>query len=134
MRVIDLPWTSLATLFAVGLYFWTSVRVGQTRARTGLKAPAVTGDPLFERTYRVQANTLEWLPIFLPALWLCAIYVGDRFAALFGIVWVVGRLVYAQAYVADPAKRGTGFAVQATAALVLMLAALGGVVRALLGF
>ncbi len=129
----NLPWTALVTLLALGLYFWTSARVGRARAKTGLKAPAVTGDPLFERTYRVQANTLEWLPLFLPSLWLSAIYVGDRFAALVGLVWVAGRLVYAQAYVSDPAKRGPGFVVQAVAAMALMLAAVAGVVRALLG-
>ena len=132
MTMRDLPWTALITLLALGLYFWTSARVGWARYKTGVKAPAVTGDPLFERTYRVQANTLEWLPLFLPSLWLCGFYVGDRFAALCGLVWVVGRLVYAQSYVADPAKRGTGFVVQAIAAMALMLASVVGVVRALL--
>src|SRR3954465_15530933 len=37
--------------------------------------------PRFERVFRVQMNTLEWMPIFLPSLWLFAIYVSDPIAA-----------------------------------------------------
>ena len=29
-------------------------------------------------------NTLEWMPIFLPSLWLFAIYLSDAFAAALG--------------------------------------------------
>ena len=38
---------------------------------SGIDAPAMTGHPEFERAVRAHANTLEWLPIFLPSLWLC---------------------------------------------------------------
>ena len=39
-------------------------------------------------------NTLEWLPIFLPSLWLFAIYVSDAIAAAIELVWIIGRIVY----------------------------------------
>ncbi len=52
-----------------------------------IKAPAISGHPDFERYFRVQANTLEWMPIFLPSLWLFALYVSDMGAAAIGLVW-----------------------------------------------
>ena len=124
-------WTALVTLASIALYFLIMFRVGQFRGKTGIKAPATTGDPLFERIYRIQMNTLEWMPLFLVPLWLAALTVHDGFAAVCGLVWIVGRSVYMQAYLADPAKRGTGFAIQASAAIPLFCVAVFGVVRTL---
>ncbi|MGJ4913525.1 MAPEG family protein [Bradyrhizobium sp. HKCCYLRH2060] len=116
--------TALVTVLALMLYFYMAVRVAQARARFGLKAPAVTGNLDFERTYRVQVNTLEWLPIFLPALWLFAIYVSDTIAALIGLVWIAGRAMYMLSYAKAAEKRGPGFGVQALAASALLVGAL----------
>ena len=124
--------TALVTLLAIGLYFYTGLAVGRARGTTGIKAPATTGNPDFERVFRVQMNTLEWMPIFLPALWLCAYYTGDKWAALGGVVWIVGRVLYSVGYSQAANKRGTGFAVQALATIALWVAALVGVVMALL--
>jgi hypothetical protein len=63
--------TALVTLAAVLFYFFTSTRVARARVAYGVKLPAISGNPDFERVFRVQMNTLEWLPIFLPSLWLC---------------------------------------------------------------
>lgn len=116
------------TLLALLVYFWMSLRVGGARQKTGIKAPAMTGDPLLERHVRVQANTLEWLPIFLPSLWLFALFWNDRIAAIAGLVWIVGRILYALGYVADPGKRELGFLVQTLAVAVLLFGALGKIV------
>ncbi|MGJ4902381.1 MAPEG family protein [Bradyrhizobium sp. HKCCYLS2058] len=116
--------TALVTVLALMLYFYMAVRVAQARARFGVKAPAVTGNLDFERTYRVQVNTLEWLPIFLPALWLFAIYVSDTIAALIGLVWIAGRAMYMLSYAKAAEKRGPGFGVQALAASALLVGAL----------
>ncbi|WP_316173256.1 MAPEG family protein [Bradyrhizobium sp. SZCCHNRI1073] len=116
--------TALVTVLAIMLYFYMGVRVAQARARFGVKAPAVTGNLDFERTYRVQVNTLEWMPIFLPALWLFAIYVSDPIAALIGLVWIAGRVMYMVSYAKAAEKRGPGFGVQALAASVLLAGAL----------
>jgi uncharacterized membrane protein YecN with MAPEG domain len=75
----------------------------------------MSGDPLLERAIRVHENTLEWLPIYFVSLWLFAWAYGDLPAAIVGLVWVVGRLLYSRGYMADPAKRETGFIVQALA-------------------
>lgn len=124
-------YVALVTIAALLVYAWMGVRVGGARAKCGIAAPCMTGDPVLERHIRVQANTLEWLPIFLGGLWLFAIYWNDLIAAGVGVVWIVGRILYALGYVADPGKRELGFMVQALAAAVLLFGALGRVIWAL---
>ena len=123
--------TALVTLLAVILYFWLGFQVGQARVTFGVKAPATTGNPDFERIFRIQMNTLEWMPVFLPAIWLAAIYVSDIGAALLGVVWIAGRVLYMRGYTEAVEKRETGFFVQAVAAGVLWLAALIGVLTSM---
>jgi glutathione S-transferase len=121
-------YTAIVTLLALLFYFYTGLRVGRARGRFGIKAPATTGNPEFERMVRVQQNTLEWMPIFLASLWLFAIYANDVGAAAIGLVWIVGRIVYMVGYTAAAEKRGTGFGIQALAAGVLLFGALIGVI------
>lgn len=123
---------ALVTVLAVILYFVTGLQVGAARGKHGVKAPATTGHAEFERAFRVQMNMLEWMPIFLPSLWLAALYVSDRGAALVGLVWLVGRVMYMQGYAAAAEKRHLGFRVQGLAAAVLWVTALIGVAKALL--
>jgi glutathione S-transferase len=117
--------TALVTCLAILFYLYTSVRVAKARAMFGIAAPAVSGNPDFERVFRVQMNTLEWMPIFLPSLWLFAIYVSDAGAAAIGLVRIVGRILYLIGYAQAANKRGTGFMVQSLAAFALLLGALG---------
>jgi glutathione S-transferase len=124
--------TALATLLAVLFYALLSVPISQARRKSGIKPPSMVGDPAFERAVRVQLNTLEWMPIFLPALWLAAIYVSDPGAAVLGLVWIAGRALYARDYAAAAEKRGRGFAIQGAAAALLWVAALFGIVKAML--
>jgi glutathione S-transferase len=124
--------TALVTLLAVIIYFWIGLRVAQARGKFGVKPPATTGHPDFERAFRIQMNTLEWMPIFLPAMWLAAIYVSDIGAALLGVVWIAGRLLYLRGYAEAAEKREIGFVVQAIAAGLLWLAALIGVLASML--
>src|SRR6201987_2050944 len=124
--------TALVTCLAVAFYFFTSTEVSRARAASGIKAPATTGDPDFERVFRVQMNTLEWMPIFLPALWLAAVYSSDLIAALLGLVWIAGRLLYMRGYTQAAEKRETGFFVQASAAGILWVTALIGVINSMI--
>ena len=124
-------WVVLVTLAALLFVFWTGILVAQARGKYQIAAPAVTGNPDFERTYRVQMNTLEWLPIFLVSLWIFAMYWDGRVAALLGVVWIVGRFMYAQGYIAAAGKRSTGFLVQGIAVLLLFG---GGLLGALMSF
>ena len=120
--------SALVTCLAISLYFFTTVRVSGARQAFGIKAPAISGNPDFERVFRVQMNTLEWMPIFLPSLWLFAFYVNDAIAAAIGLVWIVGRILYFTGYSKAADKRGMGFGIQALAAIILWVGALGGVV------
>ena len=116
--------TALVTVLACLAYFYASVLVGRARTKYGIKAPATTGDPGFERVFRAHMNMLEWMPIFLPALWLFAIYVSDAIAALLGLAWIAGRMMYMSAYALAPEKRRPGFAVQTLAAFALLIGSL----------
>ncbi len=121
-------YTALVTLLAVALYFYTGILVAKARGKYGVKAPATTGNPDFERMFRVQMNTLEWMPIFLPLLWLFAIYVNDWGAALLGLVWIAGRVLYIRGYSAAADKRHRGFSIQAFASGALLIGALVGII------
>jgi uncharacterized membrane protein YecN with MAPEG domain len=116
---------AIVTCLALLTYFWMSLQVAGARGKSGIQAPAMTGHPLLERAVRVHYNTLEWLPMFLVSMWLFAIYWNDLVAAGLGLVWIVGRLIYAFGYMSDPGKRGTGFLIQSLATGVLLLGALG---------
>src|SRR3974390_2905111 len=125
-------YTALVTLFAIALDFYTGLQVAKARAKFGVQAPATTGHPDFERVFRVQMNTLEWMPIFLPLLWLFAFYVDDRGAAALGLVWILGRTVYIKGYTNAAASRGPGFGIQAIVCVVLLIGAVAGIASSLI--
>ena len=127
-----MEWIALVSLLAVLVYMWITLRVGTARGRYEVPAPATTGNEIFERTYRVQQNTVEQLLIFLPALWLFGTYLNARVGAAVGLIFVVARIIYAIGYVAEPSKRGTGFLIGFLANVVLVLGALAGIVLKLL--
>lgn len=116
----------LVAILAVLQYLFFGKLAGDARAKSGLKAPATTGHDGFERMYRVQMNTLETMAAFLPALFLAAVYWPEWLVAGLGAVYLVGRLVYWRAYVADPSKRFVGFMLSAAPTILLALLALVG--------
>ncbi|HXL98899.1 MAG TPA: MAPEG family protein [Rhizomicrobium sp.] len=124
--------TSVVTILAIILYVVIGGRVATMRGKHSVAAPATTGHPEFERAYRVQMNTLEQFPIFFPALWLATVYftmIGWLAPAL-GLLWVIGRVLYMQAYMTDPSKRGLGFGISFLAQLALVVLAVIGIVMA----
>jgi uncharacterized MAPEG superfamily protein len=125
--------TAIVTVLAVLLFFWTGFRVGGMRGKHAIQAPATTGHPEFDRAYRVQMNTLEQLVIFLPLLWIANAYfhmLSPFLVGALGLVWIVGRIVYAFAYMADPAKRGMGFTISILATAGLLILSIVGIVQA----
>jgi len=112
-------------------YFAFGVLVGRARGQYGVEAPATTGHPIFERYHRVHQNTLEQLAIFIPAAWMFGVFVSPAGAALLGLVFIAGRIVYLRGYVEDPKKRSTGTFITLFAQAVLLL---GGGVGALLAW
>jgi hypothetical protein len=106
-------------------YLFFGMAVGAARGRHGVKAPATSGNEIFERYYRVQMNTLELLIVLVPALPLFAYYVSVRWAVVLGLVYVVGRFVYFFAYVKAPEKRGLGYLLSYVPAVVMLVGGLG---------
>jgi glutathione S-transferase len=123
---------AIVTLLTLLLLFLTLAMVSRARSRYGIKAPAVTGDPAFERVMRVQVNTLEATVMFLPALWLASQYDDPLRAGIAGAVWLAARLAYAVIYARDAARRGPAFMIGLVAWASLMVMAGIGMVRAVI--
>lgn len=121
-----MQWTAWTTLAVLAVYLWVSINAGRARATYKVSAPSMDGPLAFQSAQRVQANTVEQLVLLLPALWLCAVFLGDRWAAAGGALWVAGRVIYALAYYRDPQQRSTGFSINVTAIVALMLGAAAG--------
>ena len=124
MNLVD-----LVAILALLQFFAFALLVGRARGKYGVKAPAITGNEMFERAFRVQMNTLELLVLFLPALYLSAKYWSPLYVAGAGAIYIIGRIVYWRAYMAAPQTRTLGFALSIGPCLVLLVAALVGVIR-----
>ena len=112
--------TAWATLAILAVYFWTGFNAGRARMTYKVAAPSMEGPAPFQAAQRVQANTLEQLPLVLVPLWLCALFLGDPWAAAGGVVWCVGRVLYALGYYQAPSKREAGFVIGMLASLFLI--------------
>ncbi len=128
-----MQYVELVAVIAVLQFVAFGALTGRAREKSGLKAPAVTGDVGFERMYRVQMNTLETLIAFLPALFLAAKYWPAPWVAGLGAIYIIGRHLFWRAYVTDPAKRGLGFMLSFFPTLGLLILALAGIVLSLSG-
>ncbi len=126
------PWPTLVTLLALMLYFVFVINVGRARAKYNIPAPQVTGNEDFERVMRVQQNTMEQLIFFLPVLWIFSITVSTIWGAALGLVWVLGRAIFAWGYYQAAEKRTPGFAIGSLSGMVLFIGGLVGVIRTLL--
>ena len=64
-----MPYVAIVTVVALLQFIWFGWQVGVARGKYNIPAPAVSGNEMFERVFRVHANTLETLVVFLPALY-----------------------------------------------------------------
>ena len=122
-----MEYINLVVTLALLEYVFFVARTGKARGDAGIKAPAVSGDEVFERCYRVQQNTIEQLVIFIPAIYIFGTYVNAVAAAGIGLVFVIGRFLYFKTYVSDPAKRAPGFVMTMLSNVVLVLGSLIGI-------
>jgi glutathione S-transferase len=127
--------SAAVTVLAVLLGLYTMMLVGRMRGKHAVHAPAVTGAPEFERAFRVQMNTLEQFVLFLPLLWLATVYpVVSGYLApglgLIWLIWLIGRVLYSLGYMADAAKRSSGFLIAGVAVLGLLVLSIVGIIHA----
>ena len=127
-----MAWVQLVALLALVECFFFAYAVGKAREKYEVKAPAITGNEIFERYFRVQQNTIEQIVLFLPSLFIAAAYWPAQWVAALGAVYLVGRMVYYRAYVRDPRSRGIGFLLSSAPIILLVVAGAIGVVRVLL--
>ncbi len=128
MEAITYPFTALVTLLTLLVYFWMTMQVGKARGKHEIQAPATDGPEEFLRVFRTHANTVEAIIMFFPSLWIFALLYSDAYAALIGIFFVLGRIIYARGYYQEAQKRATGFLIGFLSTIILLLGALGGVI------
>ena len=124
-----MAYVDIVTALAVLQFFVFAFKVGGARGRYGVKAPAITGNEIFERHFRVQQNTLELLIALVPGLYLFSRYWSPPIAAALGVIYLIGREVYAAGYVKEPAKRGAGYGLSFLPAVILVVGGLAGALR-----
>ena len=124
-------YSAIITILVLLVYFYMGGVVGRMRGRHNIVAPAVSGHPEFDRAFRVHANTFEQLIVFLPLLWLATVlYRGFAWLpALFGLIFLVGRVLYMQRYMKEPQSRGPGILIGMVAVLGLLVLTIIGIVQ-----
>jgi glutathione S-transferase len=128
-----MAYVDIVTALALLQFLSFALQVGRARERHGIKAPATTGNDQFERHFRVQQNTLESMVMFLPSLYLFSRYFNPLWAAGLGVIYLVGRQVYAAAYVRDPAARSAGYALTMLPVIALIIGAVVGAIMRIFG-
>lgn len=126
MNLVDLVLALALLQFAA-----FAMLVGRARGKYGVKAPATSGHEMFDRYFRVQMNTLELLVLLIPGMLMAPRYLAPHWVAAIGAVYLLGRIVYLRAYIADPASRGLGFGLSFFPACALLLVTVGGSVWSL---
>ena len=123
-----MDYVNLVVLTALVEYIVFILIVGATRGKYGVVAPATTGNPQWERFYRIQVNTAEQLVLFIPAIYGFAHYVSEFWATGIGAVFLVGRIVYFFGYKKAGEKRLVGAIMTSWPSYVLVIGALIGLV------
>lgn len=126
-----MPWVHLVILLALVEFLAFGFAVARARARYNVPAPAVAGHEAFERYFRVQANTLEQLLVFVPSILLFGHYLSPYVAAALGGLFLIGRALYFRGYVRSAEGRHVGFLLTAIPNVALLIGAIVGTLRAL---
>ena len=123
-----MAYVDIVTVLAVLQFIVVGFQVGGARGKYGVKAPATTGNEIFERIFRIQQNTLELLVGFVPGIYLFSRYFNPLWAAALGVIYLAGRQIYAASYVKEPSKRSLGYGLSFLPVAALLIGGLIGAV------
>ena len=124
-----MEYTSIVISLALLQYIYFMFAVGGARGKYGVKAPSCSGNEEFEKHFRVHQNTLEQLLVFIPGMFLFAHYINPVWGAGIGLVFIIGRFIYAYAYINNPDKRAPGMLLSFFPNVILVL---GGIIGAIM--
>ena len=116
-----MAWVLLVVLGVCMHIIYLSMMVGKARAAYDIQAPATTGHDMFDRNYRAHINSIEQSVVFFPLLAVCAFSGATTVAAILGAAYLLGRILYAAAYVKEPTKRAAGMILGFLAQIGLLL-------------
>nr|XP_011449764.1 microsomal glutathione S-transferase 3 [Crassostrea gigas] len=102
----DFGYVILVTISAIIMSWKVGYQVVSARKKFNVQYPKMySEDDRFNCYQRAHQNTLEVFPIYLVLQIFSGIY-APRFSAVCGLIFVLGRLVYAAGYQSgDPKKR-----------------------------
>jgi glutathione S-transferase len=119
---------ALVTVISLAQVMVLQGRVARARNLFNVQGPATSGHPIWERHNRIHRNTIENLVVFLPLLWICGLFLDAFAAAALGVVFIVGRLIYARGYLSEPpSRRAAGAWLTSLALAFLALGSLVGI-------
>ncbi len=122
----DMAYPGIASSLALLVYYFTLFKAGMARMRFEVPAPSHDGPEEYQRYVRAHINTLEHLALFLPGIWLFAFAVSPLWAAGLGVLWPVGRLMYAPGYYKNADSRRLGLYISMPPIYIFVLGSLVG--------
>ena len=123
---------AIITALALIQFVFFGIQVGRMRAKHGVSAPEIVGDPEFMRMFRIHQNTMEQLVVFVPSLWMFAHFSNPKWGAGIRLIYIATRFVYYLDYLKDPRARGRGFGIGFVAIAVLLVGGTAGAIKTVL--
>ena len=99
---------ALIICLALFEYIFFAMKVGFSRRKFGVVAPAMSGNLEWERLNRIHQNTLEVYLIFFPSLIGFAYYVDLFWATIIGGFVLIARAIFYLGYKKSHKKRMAG--------------------------
>ena len=124
-------YVGLVSVAALLTYYFTLFKAGMARGKFNVPAPAHDGPEEYVRYVRAHQNTAEHLILFLPALWLFAVFGSAFWSAIIGTAWPIGRVLYAVGYYQAAEKRTLGLIISMIPIYALVLGTLVAIVMKL---
>ncbi len=128
----DMAYPGIVSGLALLVYYFTLYMSGRARGKFDVPAPSHEGPEEYLRYVRAHLNTLEHLVLFLPGLWLFSFAVSPLWAAGIGMLWPIGRMLYALGYYRSSDKRIVGLLISMPPIYIFVLGSIIGFVMQLI--